>query len=211
MSNAVESHSGGHHTSLGVDNRKLAWWTIIGSECMLFGALISTYLVYRGKSLVGPLPHTEWTSPSGEVFPAILDIPLTSASTFVLLMSSLAMVLALAFVQRGDRKQGTLWLFATAFMGAIFLGFQAYEFYSFVQHGLGLGTNLFSASFYVLTGFHGAHVTVGVIWLTTLGILGLRGKLSPQKAINVETAGLYWHFVDVVWIIIFTLVYLIPH
>jgi heme/copper-type cytochrome/quinol oxidase subunit 3 len=189
---------GHHHTSLGVDNKKLMWWAIIGSECMLFGTLIATYMLYRGKSLVGPYPAD------------ILDIPLTSASTFVLLMSSLAMVLALAAVQRADKKQAVLWIFSTAFLGAIFLGFQVYEFTHFYSMGLTLETNLFGATFFTLTGFHGAHVTVGVIWLTTLGILAQKGKIPPEKAMQVETAGLYWHFVDVVWIIIFTLVYLIP-
>lgn len=184
---------------------------IIASECMLFGALISTYLLYRGKSLIGPYPHTSWEAPDGTVVGPILDIPLTSLSTFVLLMSSLAMVLALAAVQRSDRKQSVLWLFVTAGMGLAFLGFQAYEFWSFTMKGLGLTQNLFSASFYVLTGFHGAHVFVGVVWLTTLGILAKKGKIPPEKSMNVETAGLYWHFVDVVWILIFTLVYLIPH
>ncbi len=208
--NSIHSSSAGHHyTSLGLDNRKLLWWTVIGSECMLFGSLIATYMVYKGKSLVGPFPHAT-TDAAGNVVKGILDIPLTSASTFVLLMSSLAMVLALAAVQRGDKKQSVLWLFGTAFLGAIFLGFQAYEFTHFYHSGLTLQTNLFGATFFVLTGFHGAHVTVGVIWLTTLGILAQRGKIPPEKALNVETAGLYWHFVDVVWIVIFTLIYLIP-
>src|SRR5205809_196922 len=117
-----------HHTSMGLDNRKMAFWAFIGSECLLFGSLISTYLVYKGWSVVGPYPHE------------ILNIPFTSVSTFDLLMSSLMMVLALAAVQRGDMK-----------------------------------------------------------W----------GKLGPANAMTVEITGLYWHFVDVVWIIIFTVVYLI--
>ena len=95
-------------------------------------------------------------------------------------------------------------------LGLVFLGFQAYEFTNFVHEGLTIQRNIFGSSFFVLTGFHGAHVTVGVIWLTTLLILALRDKLPPEKALNVEIAGLYWHFVDIVWIIIFTLVYLIP-
>ena len=186
-----------HATSLGLDSRKMAFWAFIGSECLLFGSLISTYLVYKGRSLTGPYPAD------------ILDIPLTSLSTFDLLASSLAMVLALAAVQRGDRRWGVTWLFATAALGLVFLGFQAYEFTTFVHEGLTLQANLFGATFFVLTGTHGAHVTVGVIWLTTLGIQGLRGRLGPDQATTVEIAGLYWHFVDVVWIVIFTLVYLI--
>ena len=197
----------GHATFMGVDNRKMAFWAFIGSECLLFGSLISTYLVYKGRSLVGPYPHE------------ILNIPVTSASTFVLLMSSLAMVLALAAVQNkglpqpttGDRILGNskLWLFMTALLGITFLGFQAFEFTSFVHEGLSIRTNLFGSSFFTLTGFHGAHVTAGVIWLGTLLAIDYRRGLEPGDAINVDIAALYWHFVDVVWIAIFTLVYLI--
>jgi cytochrome c oxidase subunit III len=209
-----------HASSTGLDNRKIAIWAFIGSECMLFISLISTYLIYKGRSVVGPFPHESWTDPiSGREFHGILDIPITSASTFVLLMSSLAMVLALAAVQNkfkpkhtfGDRILGSskLWLFMTAFLGATFLGFQAYEFTSFVHEGLSLKTNLFGSSFYVLTGTHGAHVTAGVIWLLTLLAIDFKRGLGPADALNVDIAALYWHFVDVVWIAIFTLVYLI--
>ena len=186
-----------HYTSTGLDSRKIAFWTFIGSECLLFGSLIATYLVYEGRSVSGPTTHD------------ILNIPLTSISTFDLLMSSLAMVLALAAVQRGDRVWARVWLGLTALLGSVFLGFQAYEFTHFVREGLGFTTNLFGSSFFTLTGFHGAHVFVGVVWLTTLLVRSFQGKLGPEKALNVEIAGLYWHFVDVVWIVIFTVVYLI--
>ena len=188
-----------HQTGvLGVDHRKVAMWTFLGSECFFFGTLIATYLAYKGRSVVGPEPHE------------ILNIPLTTFSTFVLLMSSLLMVLALGAVQRNDRRQSRLWLFGTAFFGAIFLGCQVWEFTEFVGEGLTLQQNLFGSTFFVLTGFHGAHVTVGVIWLLTLWILDLRGRLAARDAIKVEVLGLYWHFVDVVWIAIFTLIYLVP-
>ena len=187
----------GHYTSTGQDTRKIAFWTFIGSECMLFGTLIATYLSYEGKSVVGPTPQE------------ILNIPLTSVSTFVLLMSSLAMVLALAAVMRGDTRYSKVWLATTAVLGAVFLVFQAFEFRQFVDEGLKISTNLFGSTFFVLTGCHGLHVLVGVIWLATLLIMSARGKLGPEKAMNVEIAGLYWHFVDVVWIVIFTVVYLI--
>jgi heme/copper-type cytochrome/quinol oxidase subunit 3 len=186
-----------HYTSTGLDNRKLGMWTFIGSECLLFGTLISTYLVYEGRSVAGPTTHE------------ILDIPVTSLSTFDLLMSSLAMVLALAAVARGDRVWSRVWLATTALLGAIFLGFQAYEFTTFVHEGLTLGVSLFGSTFFVLTGFHGGHVLIGVIWLSTLLVRSFQGKLGPDKAMNVEIVGLYWHFVDVVWIVIFTVVYLI--
>jgi cytochrome c oxidase subunit 3/cytochrome o ubiquinol oxidase subunit 3 len=191
------SHAAAHYTSTGLDTRKIAFWTFIGSECLLFGTLIATYLVYEARSVAGPTTQE------------ILDIPITSVSTFVLLMSSLAMVLALAAVTRGDRRYSWIWLGATAGLGTIFLGFQYYEFTTFVHEGLTITTSLFGSTFFTLTGCHGLHVLVGVIWLTTLMILSLRGKLGPEKAMNVEIAGLYWHFVDVVWIVIFTVVYLI--
>ena len=186
-----------HHTSTGLDNRKLAFWMFIGSECLLFGSLIATYVVYEGRSVTGPTTHE------------ILNIPLTSISTFDLLMSSLAMVLALSAVQRGDKVWSRVWLAATATLGAAFLGFQSYEFTHFVHAGLTPQVNLFGSTFFTLTGFHGAHVLVGVIWLLTLLLRSIQGKLGPDKAMNVEIAGLYWHFVDVVWIVIFTVVYLI--
>jgi cytochrome c oxidase subunit III len=207
-------------TSTGLDNKKIAVWAFIGSECMLFASLISTYLIYKGQSRVGPFPHDACLPPACSTpLPAILDIPVTSASTFVLLMSSLFMVLALAAVEMKDQPKRTFgdrllgssktWLWATAIMGATFLGFQAYEFTAFVNEGLTLKTNLFGSSFFTLTGFHGAHVTAGVLWLLTLLAIDYRRGLGPKDAINVDLAALYWHFVDVVWIAIFTLVYLI--
>jgi len=215
------AHGGGHHhTSLGLDNRKIAIWTFIGSECMLFASLISTYLIYKGRSPNGPFPHELWTNPStGEVMKPILDIPVTSASTFVLLMSSVAMVMALNAVQTKyepkvttwDKIKGSskLWLAATALLGTIFLMFQAYEFTSFVHEGLTIRTNLFGSSFFTLTGFHGAHVTVGVLWLLTLLAIDFKRGLEPKDALLVDISALYWHFVDVVWIVIFPLIYLI--
>jgi len=199
---ALEHHRNPAHEhqigTLEIDHRKLGMWVFLGSECLFFGTLIATYLAYRGRSVVGPHPHD------------VFSIVITSISSFDLLMSSLLMVLALAAVQRGDRRQARLWLFGTAFFGLIFLGFQAYEFTSFVHEGLALQTNLFGSTFFVATGFHGAHVAVGVALLLTLWILDLRGRLDARDATKVEIVGLYWHFVDVVWIVIFTVVYLIP-
>jgi len=221
---AAEEQAHGHHyTTLGLDNRKVAIWSFIGSECMLFASLISTYLIYKGRSVIGPLPHEVWKDPStGQVFKPILNIPVTSVSTFVLLMSSLAMVLALAAVENkdkalpanaslGDRMLASskLWLWMTCILGATFLGFQAFEFTSFVHEGLTIRRNLFGSSFFTLTGFHGAHVTVGVIWLGTLLAIDYKRGLRPKDALLVDIAALYWHFVDVVWIAIFTLIYLI--
>ena len=213
--NQADTHTGGHYTTTGLDNRKIAIWAFIGSECMLFTSLISTYLIYKGRSLVGPFPHEVYRDASGVVHKAILNIPVTSASTFVLLMSSLCMVLAHNAVVNADNPRKSaltnskLWLAMTAILGATFLGFQAYEFTSFVHEGLTIRTNLFGSSFFTLTGFHGGHVTAGVLWLIALLAIDIRRGLRPSDALIVDLAALYWHFVDVVWIVIFTLVYLI--
>ena len=98
---------------------------------------------------------------------------------------------------------------ATLLCGMFFVGMQVYEFTHFVHKGLTLQRNLFGASFFVLTGFHGTHVTIGVIWLLTMFVLALRRRLPPERSLNLEIAALYWHFVDVVWIVIFPVVYLI--
>jgi heme/copper-type cytochrome/quinol oxidase subunit 3 len=195
-------------TSTGVDNKKLFMWLFLGSDCLFFGSLIATYLLYRGRDEAldkaagvatrGPYPH--------ELF----DIPYTSVSSFVLLMSSLTMVLALAAIQRGDVRRLRIWLLATALLGMVFLGGQAYEFTSFVHEGLTIRTNLFGSTFFVLTGFHGAHVAVGVLILMSVFSLASQGRIQQKDSLTVELAGLYWHFVDVVWILIFTLIYLLP-
>ena len=185
-------------TSTGLDSRKLAMWAFLASDCMFFGTLIATYLVYKNRSLDGPLPR--------ETF----DVPYTSVSAFVLLLSSLTMVLALAAIQRADERRMRIWLSATALLGCVFLGGQFYEFNTFVRDGLTLSRNLFGSTFFTLTGFHGTHVAIGVFWLGSLVVHSLRGRLHQEHSLMVEIAGLYWHFVDIVWIIIFFLVYLIP-
>lgn len=172
-------------------------WAFLGSDCMFFGSLIATYLVYQGKSITGPLPSD------------VFSIPVTSVSTFVLLMSSMSMVLAYASLTRGNLKGFRIWMASTAIMGATFLAFQVFEFWDFVQHGLTPRTNLFGTTFFTLTGFHGAHVTLGVIWLLSLLFHSFReGGVTPESNLDVDLAALYWHFVDVVWIVIFTVVYL---
>jgi cytochrome c oxidase subunit I len=181
---------------LGLDSRKVGIWSFIGSECVFFASLISTYMVYKARSM-GPYDAD------------ILNIPLTSFSTFILLMSSLLMVLALAGFQRNDKFWGTFWLIGTAIFGMIFLGGQVYEFSDFwLNEGMAFNSNLFSQCFYTLVGFHGFHVFIGVCWLVTMAIAGITGKIDKSRSLSVEIAGLYWHFVDIVWVVIFTLVYL---
>lgn len=189
---------GAHHTSTGLSNNKLAMWLFLGSECLLFGGLISTYMLYRGR-------HSENLGPD-----QLWDIPFTSASSFVLLMSSLTMVLAVTAAKRRDDRNTSLWLTVTAMLGALFVAGQIYEFTVFYREGLGFTTSLFSSSFYTLTGFHGVHVTVGVIMLLSVVGIILKRRTGEDKSELVEMVGLYWHFVDIVWILIFTLVYLIP-
>ena len=195
----VHPESAGHveATTTGLDHRKLLMWAFLASDCLFFGTLISTYLVYQGRNTIEPFPKD------------IFDIPLTTISTFVLLTSSLAMVLALAAVQRGDQKGLRLWLFVTALMGMAFLSFQGYEFLAFADEGLTPKSSVFGSTFFTLTGFHGAHVSVGVAWLLALLAVAFRGGLGPRNSLNVELAALYWHFVDVVWIVIFGVIYLI--
>jgi cytochrome c oxidase subunit 3/cytochrome o ubiquinol oxidase subunit 3 len=188
----------GHHSSTGLSNNKLAMWLFLGSECLLFGGLISTYMLYRGRVSDGPHPSS------------IYDIPFTSVSSFVLLMSSLTMVLAVSSAQKGDDKKTNLWLLVTALLGSTFIGGQVYEFTAFYREGLGFTTSLFGSSFYTLTGFHGVHVSVGIILLLSLMGIIRKNRVTGNKAEVVELIGLYWHFVDIVWIVIFTLVYLIP-
>jgi cytochrome c oxidase subunit 3/cytochrome o ubiquinol oxidase subunit 3 len=187
-----------HPTATGVSSSKMAMWAFLGSECLFFGALISTYLLYRSRTGSGPSSKD------------LYDIPYTSVSSFVLLMSSLTMVLALAAIQRGDHRRFRTWLLATALLGSIFIGGQVYEFTGFIREGLKLDTSPFGSAFFTLTGFHGAHVSVGIIWLLSLVGMSLRGELPKEKAETVEIAGLYWHFVDIVWVVIFTVVYLVP-
>ncbi|MEJ7764007.1 MAG: cytochrome c oxidase subunit 3 [Acidimicrobiales bacterium] len=195
-----EASGHGHPpTNTGLSNDKLAMWAFLGSECLLFGALISTFFLYRTRAPLGTVkPHD------------VYDIPFTSVSSFILLMSSLTMVLALSAFNRADSRRAMVWLSATALLGATFLGGQIYEFTVFIREGMTMKTNPASSSFYVLTGFHGTHVAIGVLMLLALVILISKGRLTPERAETVEIAGLYWHFVDIVWVVVFTVVYLLP-
>lgn len=187
----------GHDTTLGISHRKLLMWTFLASDCMFFGSLIANFITY-------------YTQHKGTEPVTFLNIPYTSVSAFVLLMSSLTMVLALAAIQRGNEGSMRVWLIATALLGGVFLGGQYFEFSEFYHLGMKLtGVNLFSSAFFTLTGTHGLHVTIGVIWLLSLVVLSFTRGISAAESLNVEIAGLYWHFVDIVWIIIFAAVYLV--
>ncbi len=188
-------------TMTGIPNKKLLMWAFLASDCMFFGALISTHLIYRQHPAPGNPDPTK-----------VFDLPLTSFSTFILLMSSLMMALAVNAIQKGHLRSLRWTLFTTIMFGSIFLGCQVYEFSSFVhEHNLTITGNIFGTTFYTLTGTHGLHVLIGVIWLCAMLIYSFSGRLKQRDAIDVEMMGLYWHFVDIVWIVIFTVIYLVEY
>jgi len=187
-----------HRTATGMSNTKLAMWIFLGSECLLFGGLISSYLLYKTRGSGLPVPTD------------VFDIPFTSISSFVLLMSSMTMVLALSALRRGDEALSRVWTLATAMLGGVFIGGQVYEFTTFLREGLGFTTNPASSAFFTLTGFHGVHVALGITMLMSTFVMSSKGKLHKEHAETLEIVGLYWHFVDVVWIVLFTVVYLVP-
>ena len=181
---------------------KLGMWIFLAGDAMSFGALLAGYGAIRAGS-------TGWPVPS-----EVLGISLTAFMTFLLICSSLSMVKALSAIRHGDAKGMRNYLLLTIIGGVIFLGCQAYEWTHLIHAGLGLSTNpfgnyLFGTTFFAITGFHGAHVTAGVIYLTCIMIQGIRGKYSATDHNKVEILGLYWHFVDLVWIMVFTFVYLL--
>lgn len=194
------AHQEHPHTTTPIDNRKLLMWIFLASECLFFGALISSYLVFQGRIISEPTPSE------------VLDIPLTTLSTFILLMSSLTMVLAVYAIQHHRLTMMKLMILGTMTLGAGFLFIQFDEWLHFFHIGFTPATNQFGATFFLLTGFHKLHVIVGLIYLGSLVIASMRRRgLGGDSELHVDVAGLYWHFVDIAWIVIFTLVYLIPY
>jgi heme/copper-type cytochrome/quinol oxidase subunit 3 len=210
----ASAHALDHHepvTSTGIPNKKVLMWAFLGSDCMFFGTLISTHLIYRKISATVGGNSLDVSD--------IFDIELTSFSTFILLASSLFMALAVSAIHKGNLKSTRWMLFGTIIFGAIFLACQVYEFTHFVHapgNELTLSSyrgqpHVFGSTFYVLTGTHGTHVAIGVFWLIGWLAYSFTGKMSSVHAIDVEICGLYWHFVDVVWILIFPVVYLMEY
>jgi heme/copper-type cytochrome/quinol oxidase subunit 3 len=195
----MSAHAIGEST--GVENRKLGMWFFLSSEFLFFGALITNFMLFKGRELAEGIPDPH----------AIYDIPFTSVSSFVLLMSSLTMVLAHHALHEGDQRGARTWLLSTAALGLTFLAGQYFEFTEFVLKGASLSAAPVWSSFFLMTGFHGAHVFIGVLMLLILFATSVRnGELSESQGLNVELVGLYWHFVDIIWIVIFTVIYLIP-
>ena len=190
--------------SMGLDNRKFGMWAFLASEVLFFSVLIANFLV-MGK--LDP-PGTFHGGMTGH---QLLNIPLTALNTFILLTSSFTVVLALEGIRQGSQFKLRLFLLLTLLFGSIFIGIQAYEYYELIAvEGVWMDS-LFGSSFFTLTGFHGLHVIGGLIWLLILlpKAFGLMGGFSAQENLGIELFGLYWHFVDIVWLLLFSLVYLI--
>ncbi|MFN0007499.1 MAG: heme-copper oxidase subunit III [Planctomycetota bacterium] len=179
-----------------VDRAKFAIWLFLATEVMFFTGLIGTYIVLRIGTATWPNPESR------------LAVDITAANTFLLITSSWTMVRALHAIGKGDRAGLLKWLGGTILGGAIFVSVQVYEYIELIQHGSLPNVDIFWSTFYAMTGFHGLHVVVGVIWLIAIWIAAARGKFTAQNYLRVELAGLYWHFVDLVWVLLFTIVYL---
>ena len=184
------------HTNTGLDSRKLGMWIFLATEVMLFSSLIGAFLSMKGRS-PADAHH-------------VLNVPITAVNTFILIVSSTTVVLALESIMNGDKRRLKLFLAATLALGATFLGIQIFEYTQLILHeGFTPSGSLFGSGFYTVTGFHGFHVFIGLLWCTWLLAQAVKGKFSADNHMRVEIFGLYWHLVDVVWIILFTIIYLI--
>lgn len=193
----AHSAHGAHDTAASIENRKFAIWLFLSSESALFAVLIAAFVYVRFRPEYFELHR-------------VLNIPLTSLSSFVLLASSFMVVRALAGIQNGDVVKLQRSILLVVLLGAVFLGFQYFEFSHMAHEGITLSSMPFGFAFFALTGFHGIHVTIGVIWGFIVFNQSLAGRFTKDNHFGVEVFGLYWHFVDVVWVFIFTVVYLLP-
>ncbi len=194
---SIAEHAEHHGTPTwqGIKTTKFAMWLFLASEEMFFAGLIVAYLALRANTPAWPAASE------------LLNVPLVALNTFILIVSSVTMVTAFDHVERGEQRF-RYFLVATAVLGIIFLSIQAFEWAQLMRDGIQASSNLFGATFYVLTGFHGLHVTGGVIWVIVVIVKAFRGAYAEDH-LDVELVGLYWHFVDLVWIILFTIIYLI--
>ncbi|CAM3104535.1 cytochrome (ubi)quinol oxidase subunit III [Paenibacillus lupini] len=177
-------------------NKILGFWLFLGAETVLFGTLFSAFLALRDQVLDGPT--------SQELF----ELPLVALATGLLLTSSLTSVFATQALHMQKVKAMIGWLIITVILGLGFLGLEIYEFSNYVHEGHGFTTSAFSSSFYTLVGFHGAHVAFGIVWISLLIGQLMKKGLTVVTAPKAYVAGIYWHFIDVVWVFIFTVVYL---
>jgi heme/copper-type cytochrome/quinol oxidase subunit 3 len=179
-----------------VERGKFAIWLFLATEVMFFTGLIGAYVILRTGA-------ETWPDPANR-----LAVNITAFNTFVLITSSWLMVKALFAAHRGDRGGILRWLAATILGGSLFVGIQVFEYIELIHHGSVPRVDIFWSTFYIMTGFHGSHVVVGVIWLICVWFKTLRGGYSQRDHVGIELAGLYWHFVDLVWVLLFTIVYL---
>jgi heme/copper-type cytochrome/quinol oxidase subunit 3 len=179
-----------------VERGKFAIWLFLATEVMFFSGLIGTYIVIRTGA-------PSWPNPANR-----LAVNLTAFNTFVLITSSWTMVKALHAIAEGNKGGLVKWLGLTILGGSFFVGVQVYEYIALWNGGARPNVDLFWSTFYAMTGFHGLHVVIGVIWLICLWFAAARGKFSAQNYTRIELGGLYWHFVDLVWVLLFTIVYL---
>jgi cytochrome c oxidase subunit 3/cytochrome o ubiquinol oxidase subunit 3 len=180
---------------MGLSHRKLGMWLFVATEVMFFGGLLAAFLHYKVRN----------PSPSES---ALLDVTLVGINTFLLLTSSFTVVLGLAAIQNDNVGALKRYFGLTILLGVAFLAGQGFEFFNLFNEGMTLRSSVFGSSFFTLTGFHGLHVLIGVVWAGIILLNSFRGRFSSEKYEGVEVFGLYWHFVDIVWIILFTLIYL---
>ena len=182
---------------LSLSRGKIMMWLFLMSDAMSFAGLLCAYGAVRMSNPLWPVPSS------------ILGVPLTALNTFILICSSVSMVKAVAAIQKGDQRGLRIFLGWTMLGGITFLGIQAYEWTHLITEGLTAPRSLFGATFFTLTGFHGCHVFGGVCYLSCILAAAFRGRYSATRWTSVEVVGLYWHFVDLIWILVFTFVYLI--
>lgn len=178
-------------------NKVLGFWLFLGAETVLFACLFGTYLALRGQNLDGPTTQ--------ELF----DLKLVALATGILLTSSLTSVLAMHYMNRRNKRATLLWMGITVLLGLSFLLLEIYEFVHYVQLGHTFVGSAFGSAFYTLVGTHGAHVTFGLFWITAVLIQTAQRGLTKETGPKLFLSSLYWHFIDVVWVFIFTLVYLL--
>ncbi|EZH65520.1 cytochrome (ubi)quinol oxidase subunit III [Geomicrobium sediminis] len=177
-------------------NKFVGFWVFLSGEVTMFATFFGTYLGLRNGTAGGP--------EAADLF----HMPLVFIMTMILLTSSLTSVIAITAMKKNQFKKMKLWMWITFFLGVAFLGFEIYEFVEYVHYGLGFSTSAFASSFYSLVGLHGAHVVFGLGWVLLLLIRYNRAGITLTNAPKFYMFSLYWHFIDVVWVFIFTVVYL---
>ncbi|MDB5052940.1 MAG: cytochrome oxidoreductase [Bacilli bacterium] len=177
-------------------NKVLGFWLFLGGETVLFGTLFATFVALRNETNGGPTADH------------LFHLDTVAISTFILLTSSLTSVLAMISMHKHQLKPMLAWLGVTIALGLCFLGLEITEFKAYVAEGHKFSGSAFGTSFYTLVGFHGAHVAFGVCWIGLLILQGWKKGLTVVTAPKFYVASLYWHFIDVVWVFIFTVVYL---